>query len=83
MELHKPSFFDKEAAVDALTKGCFWDKSLIKKRLFEIYKGKQNARKPPQNALKRGGKKNFHFGDLHVKKWEKVGALRKKDRQKR
>ena len=83
MELHKPLFLDEEAAVDDLAKTYFWDKALIDKRLFEIGESEQNALKPPQNAPKSGRKKNFHFGDFGVKKWGKVGILRKQDRQKR
>ena len=54
MEGRKQSFLDEEAAVDDLTKGCFWDNVLIDKRLFEIDKGEQNSLKPPQNAQKQG-----------------------------
>ena len=74
----KPPFLDEEAAVDDLATGCFWDKILIDKRLFEIDKGGQNGQKSPPNAPKSGGKKNFHFGDLDGKKYEKVGVLRKR-----
>ena len=41
MEGRERSFFDEEAAVDASKEGHFWDKLLIDKRLFEIYKSKQ------------------------------------------
>ena len=37
-EGHKDTFWNEEAAVEALVKGCFWDKLLIVKRLFEISK---------------------------------------------
>ena len=43
MERHEQSFFDEEAAVDELVKGTFWDKILIMKELFEIYKGRQKS----------------------------------------
>ena len=68
MEGREPLFLDEEATVDDLAKGCFWDKVLIDKRLFEIDKGEQNALKPPQTAPKSGRKKNFHFGNFGVKK---------------
>ena len=68
MELHKQVIFDEDAAVDDLSKGTFWDKMLISKGLFEISNAEQNGQKPPQNAPKSGGKKNFHFGDFGVKK---------------
>ena len=70
-EGREQSFFDEEAAVDELAKGRFWDKALIDKRLFEINEGEQTGQKRGKNAVKRGGQKNFHFGDLDVKKWEK------------
>ena len=38
-------FLDEEAAVDDLAKGCFWDKVLIDKRLFEIAEGAQKGQK--------------------------------------
>ena len=56
---------------------------LIDKRLFEIDKGEQKSPKGGKNAPKSGRKKNFHFGNFGVQKWEKVGELRKKDRQNR
>ena len=46
MEGREPLFLDEKAAVADLAKGCFWDKVLIDKRLFEIDKGEQNALKP-------------------------------------
>lgn len=71
MEGRKPPFFTEEAAVAELAKGCFCDNTLIKKDLFKISEGAQNALKPLSNASKSGRKKNFHFGDFGVKKWEK------------
>ena len=71
MELREPSFLDKEAAVDDLTKGSFRDKPLHNKDLLRIHQSPQNTPKPPQKAPKRSGKKNFHFGDFGVKKCEK------------
>ena len=71
MALRERSFFDEEAAVDDLTKGSLWDKVLVDKRLFEIDKGEQKGQKVGKNAQKSGWKKNFHLGDLDVKKWKK------------
>ena len=45
MELRKHAFFDEEAAVDALAKGCFCDKMLIDKVLFEIGEGSEKVLK--------------------------------------
>ena len=69
-------FLDEEAAVAELTTGCFWDKMLIDKRLFEIDEGEQLGQKQGKTREKMGRKKNFHFGDFSVKKWEKVELLR-------
>ena len=77
MEGREQVIFDEEAAVAELATAYFWDKILIDKRLFEIDKEEQDDLKPPQTAQKSGGKKNFHFGNFGVKKWEKVGVLRK------
>ena len=41
---------------------------LIDNRLFEIDEGEQTGQKRGKNAVKSGGQKNFHFGDLDVKK---------------
>ena len=41
MELRERVFFGEEAAVAALVKGCFWDKALVDKGLFEIDEGEQ------------------------------------------
>ena len=41
---------------------------LIDNRLFEIDEGEQTGQKRGKNAVNSGGKKNFHFGDLDVKK---------------
>ena len=76
MEGREPPFLDEEAAVDGFTKGCFWDNILIDKRLFEIDKDEQKGPKPPQNALKSDGKKNFHFGDFRLPNLQKLGQLR-------
>ena len=78
IEGYKPPFLDKEAAVDELIKNTFHDKALIDNELLQIDEGQQNDQKPPPNAPKSGGKKNFHFGDFSVKKWGKVGILRKR-----
>ena len=83
MELRKQVIFDKEATVDDLAKDSFWDKVLIDKRLFKICKDEQKGLKWGKKAPKRDGKKNFYFGDFGVKKWEKVGILRKRDWQKK
>ena len=48
MELRKRTFFDEEAAVDALAKGYFCDKELIDKVLFEIGQGSKKALKRGQ-----------------------------------
>ena len=45
MELRKHAFFDEEAAVDALAKGCFCDKVLIDEMLFKIGEGLKEALK--------------------------------------
>jgi hypothetical protein len=45
MEGRKHAFFDEEAAVDALAKGCFCDKVLMDKVLFEIGEGLKKALK--------------------------------------
>ena len=37
-EGHNEPFWNEEAAVEALAKGCFWDKLLTVKGLFEIDK---------------------------------------------
>ena len=71
MEPHKPPFFDQKAAVDDLTKSHFCNKMLIDKMLFEINKDSQTTPKPPQNVLKSGRKKNFHFANFAVKKCKK------------
>ena len=76
MEPHKPLFFDQEAAVDDLVTGAFRDKSKPINNLFKISIPSQNTPKPPQNAPKSGEKKNFHFLNFGVQKWEKVGLLR-------
>ncbi|MBR4945449.1 MAG: hypothetical protein IKZ27_00440 [Kiritimatiellae bacterium] len=47
--------------------------------LFEINKDEQNTLKPPQKPQKSGDKKNFHFGNFGVKKWENHPFLRKQD----
>ena len=83
MELRKQVIFDKEATVDDLAKGCFWDKPLIRKALFGIDKAEQNGQKWAKRAEKSGGKKNFHFGDFPLSNRQKLGILRKKDRQKK
>ena len=83
MESRKRVILDEEAAVDDLAKGGFRDKTLIDKQLFEKDKDEQNSPKPPPNAQKSGRKKNFHFGDFGIKKWEKVGLLRMQDRPKK
>ena len=83
MEGRERVFFDEEAAVAQLATGYFWDKTLIIKRLFEIDKEVQKGQKEGKNVPKVGGKKNFHLGDFGVKKWEKVGQLRKQDRPKK
>ena len=67
---------DEEAAVDDLAKGYFWNKILIDKRLFEIGKDEQKGQKWGKKTLKRGGQKNFHFGNFGVKKWENHPFLR-------
>ena len=71
MELRERVIFDEEAAVDDLAKATFYNKLLTNKTLFEINKDEQNTLKPPENAQKSGWKKNFHLGDLNVKKWKK------------
>ena len=48
MELREHAFFDEEAAVDALAKGCFCDKILIDKVLFEIGEDLKKALKRGQ-----------------------------------
>ena len=48
MEGRKHAFFDEEAAVDALVKGCFCDKVLIDKGLFEISECSKKALKRGQ-----------------------------------
>ena len=63
MELRKEVFLNEEAAVDDLATGCFCDKMLIDKTLFEIDEGLQNGQKWDKTAVKSGEKKNFHFGD--------------------
>ena len=83
MEGREPLFFDEEAAVDDLAKGTFWDKILINKKLFKIDKSKKKSLKRGENAIKSGGKKNFHFGNFGVKKWEKHPFLRMQDRPKK
>ena len=83
MELCKQVIFDKEAAVDELAKGCFWDKALINKRLFEIGKDERKSLKWGKKAPKSGGKKNFHFGNFGLSNLQKVGHLRMQDRQKK
>ena len=76
MELRKAVFSNEEAAVDDLAKDYFWDKILTSKDLFEIDDGLQNGQKWGKKAVKSGEKKNFHFGDLDVKKWENHPFLR-------
>ena len=71
MEGLEPLFFDEEAAVADLAKGYFWDKVLNDSSLFEIDEGEQMGQKRGKNAVKSGGKKNFHFGNFGVKKREK------------
>ena len=83
MEPHKQVIFDEEAAVDALAKGYFCDKTLIDKKLFKINKDAQNTLKPPQKPPKGGDKKNFHFGNFPLSNRQKLGILRKKDRLKK
>ena len=78
MDGHKRVFLGEEAAVDDLATGCFHDKSKPINNLFKIHIPTQNSPTPPQNAQKSGGKKNFHFGNFGVKKWEKVGVLRQR-----
>ena len=68
MALREPSFSNEEATVDDLATGYFCDKILIDKTLFEIDEGLQNGQKWGKKAVKSGEKKNFHFGDLDVKK---------------
>lgn len=46
------------------------------KKLFEISKGEQKGLKPPQNALKSGRKKNFHFLPFTLQNLKKAGNLR-------
>jgi hypothetical protein len=43
MEGRDRSFFDEEAAVAELVKGCFWDKFKCSNALFEIHKGEQKG----------------------------------------
>ena len=45
MEGRKATFWSKEAAVDKLVKGYFWDKLLTVKALFEIGEREQNGLK--------------------------------------
>ena len=45
MEGREPLFFDEEAAVDDLAKGCFCDKVLTDSSLFEIDEGEQMGAK--------------------------------------
>ena len=59
-----------------MAKGYFWDKILIDKRLFEIGEDEQKGQKWGKKTLKRGGQKNFHFGNFGVKKWEHHPFLR-------
>ena len=68
MEGREEPFLDEEAAVDDLAKGCFCDKVLTDNSLFEIDEGEQMGQKRGKNAVKSGGKKNFHFGNFSVKK---------------
>ena len=56
---------------------------MIIKGLFEIDKGLQKGQNEGKNVRKSGRKKNFYLGDFGVKKWEKVGQLRKQDRPKK
>ena len=76
MELRKAVFSNEEAAVDDLATGCFCYKALIDKTLFEIDEGLQIGQKWGKKAVKSGEKKNFHFEDLDVKKWENHPFLR-------
>ena len=83
MEGRTRVILDEEAAVDELTRGSFWDNTLIDKQLFEIDKDEQKGQKQGKNAQKRGRKKNFHFGNFGLSNLQKVGHLRMQDRQKK
>ena len=69
-------FSNEEAAVADLATVYFCNKMLISKTLFEIDESKQKGQKWGKKAVKSGEKKNFHFGDLDVKKWENHPFLR-------
>ena len=68
MDGHKEVILNQEATVADLAKGSFCDKSKPINALFKISIPSQNTQKPPQNAPKSGGKKNFHFGNFGVQK---------------
>ena len=60
-ETHKRAFFTKEAAVDALAKGTFYDKYLKIKALFEISEYQQKGLNVWKIAPKLGEKEKFSF----------------------
>ena len=75
-ETRESLFFTEEAAVDDLAKGCFCDKMLIDKELFEIGEGGQKRPKVGENGKNTERKKNFHFATFALQNVRKVGQLR-------
>ena len=68
MEGHKALFWSKEAIVDKLAKGYFWDKLLLVKALFEIDEHEQKGLNAIQNAPKHGVEEKFSFYSFwHIK----------------
>ena len=72
-EGHKETFWSEEAAVDALEKGCFWDKLLKVKGLFEIGKFWKTGLKAGKMGGKVGMKEKFSWCPFCSSKSEKSG----------
>ena len=68
------AFFDEEAAVAELAKGCFWDKFRCIKGLFEIGEGAQKGQEWGEMGLKSGDKEKFSFGRFSPFKSPKGGV---------
>ena len=53
MERRERIVFNKEAAVDELMKGCFWDKPRHNKDLLQIHEDEQKGQKVGKNRAKK------------------------------
>ena len=74
MALHKTPFSNEEAAVDALAKGCFHDKSKDFKDLLQINLPSQKGRKRVEIQKK---EKNFQVPLFPLQNRPKVTFLRR------